>query len=192
MSQKKFNYQWMTYHLRHDANLVTDANGWVDIYSVAKLSPDYSHIHIDEIIEDILNHVKVSNKTRFAIKDEDECIYIRATNGHSIGLTDPIIQRVLQNHNFPWIIHVTTCDAWKKIQSYGGLSKMSRDYVHFAINHTHLRVYKKEDTVYLYLDINAMMHDGYELYITSNDVVLSMVDVPLRYLTEGSRPFIDT
>jgi hypothetical protein len=51
-------------------------------------------------------------------------------------------------------------------------------------------LYQKEQWLqaYLYLDMKTFINDGNELWITTNNVIGSRVDVPLRYLSVGSRP----
>lgn len=172
---------WMSYNLRHNAKLLTDPSGWVSIETLAKLSPEVS-LSTAKRIENIIKTVEKDKKTRFCISADGTLI--RATNGHSVDLAKPIMTRVLSDNSIPWMVHATTNEAWVKIQEYGGLSRMSRDYVHFAIDFPHLRPFD----IYLYLDSKSFIDDGNELWITSNNVIASMNDVPIRYLVAGPKP----
>jgi RNA:NAD 2'-phosphotransferase (TPT1/KptA family) len=177
----KVKVNWMSYHLRHNANILTDPSGWVTIKSLASLSPEVT-LTTDQKIEKIMKTVNNDKKNRFIISSDSA--FIRATNGHSVDLTNPVMRRITSDDIFPWVIHATTKEAWSKIQEYGSLSRMSRDYVHFAIIFPHLR----SSDVYLYFDIQSFINDGNELWMTTNRVLASMVDVPIRYLSVGSRP----
>jgi RNA:NAD 2'-phosphotransferase (TPT1/KptA family) len=173
---------WMSYNLRHNKIILTDPSGWVKMETLANLSPDRNLYSISVIVDNMLVVVSKDKKNRYALNYDSSMI--RATNGHSVKLTDSIMRRLNANESFEWVIHATTKESWEKIQQYGALSRMSRDYVHFAIVPSHLRNFD----IYLYLDMKTFINDGNELWITTNNVIGSLVDVPLRYLSVGSRP----
>ena len=176
---------WISFRLRHDLDLLTEPSGWVDLERLARFSPDYRRRSIEEIIAGIVTTTQHDKKGRYEI----DGTRIRATNGHSVKLTQPIMRRINIGENFPWAVHGTTTSAWARIQASGGLSKMTRDYVHFAVDHAHFRPSSQID-VHLYLDVESMLRDGRELFMTTNGVLGSVDDVPLRYLTVGNRPVV--
>jgi RNA:NAD 2'-phosphotransferase (TPT1/KptA family) len=122
---------WMSYHLRHNKTILTDPSGWVKMETLANLSPDKKLYSISMIVDNMLVVVSKDKKNRYALNYDSSMI--RATNGHSVKLTDSIMKRLNANESFEWVIHATTKESWEKIQQYGALSRMSRDYVHFAI-----------------------------------------------------------
>jgi RNA:NAD 2'-phosphotransferase (TPT1/KptA family) len=173
---------WMSYNLRHNKKILTDPSGWVKMETLANLSPDKKLYNISVIVDNMLVVVSKDKKKRYALNCDSSMI--RATNGHSVKLTDSIMKQLNANESFEWVIHATTKESWEKIQQYGALSRMSRDYVHFAFVPSHLRIFD----IYLYLDMKTFINDGNELWITTNNVIGPRVDVPLRYLSVGSRP----
>lgn len=177
----------MSYHLRHNPNLLTDPSGWVTLEALSKFSPDYPRIRESQIIDKIIDVVGNDKKGRYALNDEKSCI--RATNGHSVALTSPIMRRVSKDEHFLWAVHGTNEEAWVNIQQHGGLSRMTRDYIHFAVNPAHFRP-DNQIEIFLYLDVVAMIDDGRELLMTTNGVLASEADVPLQYLSVGPKPKI--
>jgi RNA:NAD 2'-phosphotransferase (TPT1/KptA family) len=176
--------RWMSYNLRHNKELITDPSGWVLLTILAKLSPDYPKMDIIDIISKIQNDVKNDSKSRYDIDGD----YIRATNGHSVSLRAPIMYKLSDGNSFPWAVHGTTNASWIQIQKYGGLSRMNRDYIHFAVDKKHFRP-DSQIEIYLYLDIITMLTVGHELYVTTNGVLLSIEDIPLEFLSIGPKPW---
>lgn len=176
---------WISFRLRHDADLLTEPSGWVDLERLARLSPDYPRRSIEEIITGIVTTSQHDKKGRYEL----DGTRIRATNGHSVRLTQPVMRRINIGENFEWAVHGTNTSAWTKIQSSGGLSRMTRDYVHFAVECVHFRPSSQVD-IHLYLDVESMLRDGHALFMTTNGVLASVDDVPLRYLTVGKRPVL--
>jgi RNA:NAD 2'-phosphotransferase (TPT1/KptA family) len=158
-----------------------DSCGWVDIDDLISLSPITKNTY-QENLKYIQDEVKKDKKGRFEIIRNK----IRATNGHSVLLEKPIMTPITQN-KFAWVVHLTTESSWEKIQKCGFLQKMSRDYIHFAIKIAHLRN-TPQHNVYLYLHTEQLLQDGYKLFITTNSVIGSFEDIPIRYLSVGSRP----
>jgi putative RNA 2'-phosphotransferase len=171
---------WIAYNLRHNKLIKMDESGWVEIDILIALSPcrnDYQ-----KILKDIHYVVRNDKKGRFEIIGNK----IRATNGHSVMLKEPIMTKVTQN-KFAWVVHGTTKTSWEKIQESGFLKKMNRDYIHFAIDSAHLRN-ESQVEIYLYLQIEQLLKDGYNLFETTNSVIISFQDIPLKYLYIGERP----
>ena len=173
---------WVAYNLRHNAMLKMDESGWVDINDLIALSPCIKNDY-PTILKQIQKIVSIDKKKRFEIEGHK----IRATNGHSVMLKKPIMTKITSAYKFAWVVHGTTEDSWKKIQESGFLKKMNRDYIHFAIDSSHLRNESSVE-IYLYLQIDELLKDGYELFITTNNVVASIQDIPIQYLSLGKRP----
>jgi putative RNA 2'-phosphotransferase len=171
---------WIAYNLRHNKLIKMDESGWVEIDFLIALSPCRNNYQ--QILKDIHYVVRNDKKGRFEIIGNK----IRATNGHSVLLNKPIMTPITEN-KFAWVVHGTTIFSWKKIQESGFLKKMNRDYIHFAIDSSHLRN-ESQVEIYLYLQIDELLRDGYKLYITTNNVVASIQDIPIQYLFIGERP----
>ena len=173
---------WISYNLRHNKSLNMDSCGWVDINDLISLSPP-SKNNKDEIYKLLQDVVKKDKKERYEIIGNK----IRATNGHSVLLGNTIMVPITIQDTFTWVVHGTTETSWNEIQKSGFLKKMNRDYIHFAIDSAHLRNETRVE-IYLYLHIEQLLQDGYKLFKTTNSVVGSFEDIPVKYLYVSDRP----
>lgn len=173
---------WISYNLRHNKLIKMDSCGWVDINDLILLSPITKNTY-QENLKYIHDDVKQDKKGRVEIIGNK----IRATNGHSVLLGTPIMTPITTQNKFAWVIHLTTESSWENIQKCGFIKKMSRCYVHFAIDIAHLRN-TPQHNVYLYLHTEQLLQDEYKLFITTNNVIASFEDIPIRYLSVGSQP----
>ena len=171
---------WMSYNLRHNKMLEMDSSGWVHLNDLISLCPPPED-NKDKILKIIKNAVKNDKKCRYEIIGNK----IRATNGHSVSLCNTIMTSITKNDKFDWVVHGTSEASWKVIQENGCLKKMTRDYIHFAIKREHLR---NQSQIYLYLCVEQLLEDGYNLFMTSNSVIGSIEDIPLKYLYVGDSP----
>ncbi len=173
---------WISYNLRHNKLIKMDSCGWVDINELILLSPITKNTY-QENLKYIHDDVKQDKKGRVEIIGNK----IRATNGHSVLLQTPIMTPITTQNKFAWVVHGTTETSWEKIQECGFLKKMNRDYIHFAVESAHLRNESRVQ-IYLYLHIEQLLQDGYTLFKTTNSVVGSFEDIPLKYLYVGTDP----
>ena len=127
-------------------------------------------------IDDIKKAVETNDKQRFALKEEDGKLYIRANQGHSHKVASKIKQEeLLTKLTDPLsIVHGTSFKAYEAIKIIG-LKRFSRSHVHFNIyddnyNKTPLRENRR---VLIHLNMEMAMNDGIEFYISQNNVVLS-------------------
>lgn len=81
---------------------------------------------------------------------------IRAVQGHSIPLEQPLLEPVLDAGAVPLAVHITSEEGWAAIQASGELRAMSRTHVHFATEPRHLRR-NAWASVLLRLDLAAAM-----------------------------------
>ena len=173
---------WISYNLRHNQTIDMDNSGWVHISDLISLCPPPGG-HRDEILKIIQNAVKNDKKGRYEIMGNK----IRATNGHSVSLCNTIMTPITKNDKFDWVVHGTSEKSLKLIQESGCLKRMTRDYIHFAIKREHLRS-ESQVQIYLYLCVEQLLQDGYKLFKTTNSVIGSFEDIPLKYLHIGDRP----
>lgn len=173
---------WISYNLRHNQMLEMDDSGWVHISDLISLCPPPED-NSEKILKIIQNAVKNDKKGRYEIIGNK----IRATNGHSVSLCNTIMTPITKNDKFEWVVHATSEASWKLIQEIGCLKKMTRDYIHFAIKREHLRN-QSFVQIYLHLHVEELLRDGYNLFKTTNSVIGSFEDIPLKYLCVGDRP----
>ncbi|KAG9284402.1 hypothetical protein G9A89_023659 [Geosiphon pyriformis] len=85
---------------------------------------------------DIKEAVQNNDKQRYKLVEEVSELggskwFIRANQGHSIQVEQLELVRITDPTLFPQVIHGTYMTNWKSIESKG-LSKMSRNHIHFA------------------------------------------------------------
>ena len=158
----------LSYLLRHDSeDLSMDKYGYVpvdDILTKVSITLD----ELNSIVED-------DNKNRFNIKDNKIC----ARQGHTLNVK--IEKYVIKNPKVYY--HGTSKDNLKSILKYG-LKSMQRQYVHLSddINtakNVGLRYAKKNhNLVILKVDGFRMKVDGFILYKSTNDVILTEKVLP--------------
>jgi 2'-phosphotransferase len=134
--------------------------------------------------EEVTTVVTGSDKQRFAIILIDGKEYIRANQGHSIPVPDLELKRITSIEDIPKsettsegiVVHGTYRNAWKSIKKQG-LSKMTRNHIHFAVGtpgESHvISGMRSSCQVLVYVDIAAALADGVDFFLSENHVVLS-------------------
>ena len=163
--------------LRHkalDYNLNIDSNGFIDCNELLNL-PCLKFITID----DILDMSAISEKKRFTIKLVNRKYYIAANQGHSIkinsSLWKPITLENYDQYKNKEIIHGSFLRAKDKILNEG-ISKMKRIHIHFTTKIDPNKVIsgiRRSCEIYIYIDMEKALQDGYEFFESPNGVILS-------------------
>ena len=182
--RKTFLSQKLACFLRHRAHKMGidyDRYGGIPIEIIVSLN-DFTIYNIT--CNDIHNIVNSSPKKRFAIYRDDEGIEcVCATQGHSYKvqlfgsklITERTLQKLHINPNT--IVHGTYSETLPSILESGGLSKMGRTHIHFAIDIPESQVVisgmRKSCNVLIFIDICAALRDGYEFILSQNKVVLT-------------------
>jgi 2'-phosphotransferase len=174
----------LTSLLRHQApkkGIDYDRYGGIPIDTIVSLK-DFTKYNIAS------NHIRyiVSScpKKRFAIYSDDEGIErVCATQGHSYKvqlfgsklITESTLQKLHINPHT--IVHGTYNETLPSILESGGLSKMGRTHIHFAIDvpESHLVIsgMRKSCDILIFIDIYTALRDGYEFVLSQNKVVLT-------------------
>ncbi len=162
---------WLLRHHVVDQGLTITTDGYVLCEDVLKIN-QFSNFTID----DIKNAVATNDKQRFALKEENNKLYIRANQGHSHIVASKIKQEeLLTKLTEPLlIVHGTTLKAYDEIK-LSGLKKIGRSHVHFNIydDKFHTTPIRENRRYLIHLDMKMAMNDGIEFYISQNNVVLS-------------------
>ena len=169
--------KYLSLVLRHHPDKIgikLDPHGWVAIEELLKAAKN----HKFPIWEtELYTVVENSDKKRFSI--DPSGTIIRANYGHSVKVDlqlEPQIPPGILYHGT--VIHVI--DSIKKT----GLQKMSRNHVHLSNDITIARnVAKRRNgkSIVLVVDAMAMSEDGYNFYLSHNNVWL-VDEVPTKYL----------
>lgn len=129
-------------------------------------------------------------RPRFNYKDaiqldesvEANVLCIRANQGHSLQFIDAdlLLQRLSEDdllQHVPMMVHGTYWDAWQSIQATGGLSKMTRNHIHFATGLPRddgvISGMRRSCEVYIYIDIAKCVRDQVPIYQSANGVLLT-------------------
>ena len=157
-----------------------DVHGWVDVSQLIdnvnaagkySLSPDFLH----EI-------VRTDDKQRYRFSSDGA--RIKACQGHSIPWVIPEMEwREPPQH----LYHGTTADAWAKIRSSGGISRMKRHAVHMQADEKKAWQSARrwhQTPVVLKIDAAQMFADDIAFGITENDVWCCDA-VPVEYIIEA-------
>lgn len=128
--------------------------------------------------------VSDSDKQRFALITIDGKEYVRANQGHSFPVPDLELKRITKVEDIPTgensaegvVVHGTYRSAWKLIKQ-SGLSKMTRNHIHFAIGtpgESHvISGMRSTCQVLIYVDVAKAIADGIDFFLSENQVVLS-------------------
>ena len=126
-------------------------------------------------IETLLFVIENDEKNRFQYKFENEILCVRARQGHRNhvgGVLDDWVE-ILQG-SIEIAVHGTSREALSMILQPGnGLSKMDREWIHFAPRIDNESGFRKNSKVAIYLNIQKCLDDGIKLYLTGNNVILS-------------------
>lgn len=117
-------------------------------------------LHTALFLRDICNKLQ----KRFVLDEDSDPPKIRAAQGHSVDIAEPVFVQVLQAETVPVAIHHTSSEGcacsctnmlphahaccsldlfpycrWQAIQQSGELRRMARTHIHFATEPHHLR-----------------------------------------------------
>lgn len=151
-----------------------DSEGFIKISDILA-SPKFQKYTLD----DVLHVVDTDNKSRYTIKtDSKGDLYIRANQGHSIPIENLELKEITSASDLPEgvAIHGTFKKLWPSIKTQG-LSRMSRNHIHFSIglpssNHV-ISGMRNNSDLFIYVDIEKAIADGIKFYLSRNNVVLS-------------------
>ena len=132
-------------------------------------------------------------------------IYIGCNQGHTTGIVRPIESyhqlTMVELSCLGWIFHVTDHKFVNSIFEHG-LKKCNRDTLHFMYDNDSSPGYIRkgpgtkpprqyDSTRYCVLKTTMLVRDGYDLFLTSNGVVLIYDDIPCQYFEiVGDFPYL--
>ena len=163
--------------LRHNKGISRNDNGYTNISVIVSMFNLKDNFQLK-----LRNIVNSDNKSRFGVlckngkelcenlTEEDIITHIRANQGHSCDVK--INMEKITDPNTT-MIHGTDYKAWNIIQTKG-LSKMKRDYIHFAegLPGKVKSGMRPNSKVLIYIDVGKVLNDGIQIYKSSNGVIL--------------------
>ena len=162
----------LSYLLRHNPkDLNMDKDGYVQVSTLL------NKIGITKNQLDII--VENNDKKRFAYSPDES--KIRASQGHTIKVDVGLDLKRPKS----FLYHGTTTDNLRSIMETG-LSKMKRNHVHLTDDYDTAvavgkRYSKDKNPMILEIDAQKMIDDGYDIYISENNVWL-IENVPPEYI----------
>ena len=164
--------KYLSYLLRHHPEtlkLKMDNNGWVSVDELlTKINAETQYsISLDELKE----VVERNDKKRFAFRDNNWGLFIRAVQGHSLSSVNMKYKSVKP----PKILYHGTAYRFVDSIMKSGILAMKRQYVHLSSDYdTAVSVGIRHGKVkVLIVDAEKMYNDGVEFYKSENGIWLT-------------------
>ena len=167
----------MSYMLRHctDPFYIDLNGGWADVNKIIRALkeryPDVTRSVVEQIVAQ-------DEKGRYSFNDSGT--KIRANQGHSIA-----VDVELEKKTPPAVLYHGTGEKYASSIDEQGLIPKSRLYVHLSSDvETAKKVGSRHGKPVVYtVDCAAMTADGYQFYLSANNVWLTK-EVPIHYLNK--------
>ena len=170
----------MSYLLRHGLvkeGLTVSRDGYVLVDEVLKWLNAHGH---GLTVTDIRDIVRADKKTRFALDESTGCLRIRANQGHSVELEQPVLSPYLTEGQ---VLHCTLLVHENDIRRTG-LSPMGRTHVHMImIDGSSWHMCRPSSDLYIFVDTTRARAAGLEFFLSDNGVVLCPTVIPPEFLT---------
>lgn len=193
----------LSWALRHGApelGLEMSPDGYVRLSDLLKCpTPKFNGKWTEK---DVRAVVETNDKQRFKLEtrtvgeEQSEVLFIRANQGHSIPGIDPhqlLTPVPPEELSSLTIVHGTFLDKWKKHIQKQGLSRMSRNHIHFASglpkDKQVISGMRKSCDVYICVDGDHCAREGIQFFRSDNGVLLTAgVDnegiLPLSFVSQ--------
>lgn len=161
---------FMSKVLRHEPDVIgikLDENGWVGL---DEFNDKLKNVFKDISIEKIKYIVNKDDKQRYSILDNK----IRANQGHNSKLNVNLeFKKIIPNTN----LYHGTIDKFIDSIKDNGLLPQSRQYVHLSSSlkiakNVAKRRINEGNIVIIEIDVEKMINDGYNFYLSDNNVFL--------------------
>ena len=164
--------------LRHKPQVIgitLDEHGWADVKELIDgVNRSEGHYLDQELLEEI---VRTDEKQRYSFNEDHSLI--RANQGHSIP-----VDVELEKRTPPDILWHGTGEKYVASIKEGGLLPKTRLYVHLSSDmETATKVGSRHGKPVVFrVDCRQMEQDGYEFFLSANNVWLTK-EIPAAYLT---------
>jgi len=137
------------------------------------------------------------DKNRFSLCTCEGELWIRANQGHTIRTVQDskLLRPITDPKEVSCCVHGTYLFAWPEIVACGGLSRMTRNHIHFAPRPPGadcvISGVRADAEVAIYISVTSAMAAGIEFLRSANDVLLTRGDergmVPLKHFERAVR-----
>jgi RNA:NAD 2'-phosphotransferase (TPT1/KptA family) len=171
----------LTWYLRHGAQS-TRPDGFVLIRDMLE---DPALRAGGVTVDNVLELCEKDTKGRFAVRDENGALFIRATQGHSLASVDleQLMTPIESAAEVPVAVHGTYMDALRNIVRSGGLNRMSRQAIQMAVgmpDDPEVRSgIRRSVEVLIYVDVGRAMSQGLPFFRPENNVICCPGPIPL-------------
>lgn len=164
----------LSYILRHGAAKegLEMSEGFVFVDDLLKLRQfkKYSEDDVKRVVAD-------NDKKRFALRNDPVTnrLQIRANQGHTMQVDDLELDPITDHTETSVVVHGTYRDCWPQIKAQG-LSKMSRNHIHFAPGEPGkegvISGMRRSCEVLIFINLEKAISDGFKFYRSANNVIL--------------------
>ncbi|GFQ83020.1 tRNA 2'-phosphotransferase 1 [Trichonephila clavata] len=164
---------WLLRHGAESQGLKLDDAGFVDVQALLNLK-----VCENISLSDIKRVVEHNDKQRFTLRynENENCLLIRANQGHSLKVNDDALLTLLTEENVPHTVYHGTFFSKLKCIREQGLNRMNRNHVHFAsklpTEDTGENKMRHNIQAVVGVDTLKAMKDGYKFYKSDNEVIL--------------------
>ncbi|KAJ4951323.1 hypothetical protein NE237_028155 [Protea cynaroides] len=167
-------------HMASELNLDIRSDGYVKVHDLLKLNiKTFANIPLrSHTVDDVREAVRIDNKQRFGLMEENGELFIRANQGHTIETieSESLLKPILSAEEVPVCVHGTYKKNLESILQ-SGLKRMERLHVHFAsglpMDGDVISGMRRNVNVLIFLDVRKALEDGMKLYISENKVILT-------------------
>ncbi|CAL1273277.1 unnamed protein product [Larinioides sclopetarius] len=162
---------WLLRHGAESQGLNLDEGGFIDVQKVLNLK-QFEKISVD----DVKRVVEQNDKKRFTLRYNENCLQIRANQGHTLKVNDDALLNLLTEEDVPQVVyHGTYLSKLKNIR-LNGLSRMKRNHIHFTPKFpgdgSVISGMRSNCEVVIVVDTLKAIKDGLKFYSSDNEVIL--------------------
>uniref|UniRef100_A0A1X7VGV5 2'-phosphotransferase n=2 Tax=Amphimedon queenslandica TaxID=400682 RepID=A0A1X7VGV5_AMPQE len=174
--------KFLSYICRHGAEkkgLTVQEGGYINVDDILELREARKNGYS---VSDVQRVVANYPKQRFSLRskpNDDGKLQICANQGHSLEVKGLDLVPILRPEEAPVVVHGTYRRAWEQIKKQG-LSKMSRNHVHFAAGLPGedgvISGMRSSCQILIYIDMKKALEGGLLFYRSANNVILCSGD----------------
>ncbi|GBN29967.1 tRNA 2'-phosphotransferase 1 [Araneus ventricosus] len=162
---------WLLRHGADSQGVILDEGGFMDVQKVLNLK-QFKNFTVD----DIKRVVEQNEKKRFTLRCNENCLQIRANQGHTLKVDDDALLNLLTEEDVPQVVYHGTYLSKLKNIKLKGLSKMKRNHIHFTPRFpgdgSVISGMRSSCEVVIGVDTLRAMKDGFKFYKSDNEVIL--------------------
>ncbi|XP_017074172.1 tRNA 2'-phosphotransferase 1 [Drosophila eugracilis] len=165
---------WLLRHGAKSEGIPIQSDGFVSVSDLQE-HPRYTSFTLEKLKQ----IASADTKQRYSLRwNPERGIYeIRANQGHSLPVVESEasgLEKITHMAEVPMAVHGTYYRHWEAIR-ITGLSRMTRNHVHFATSdktNCILSGFRSDCQILIYLNVEKVLADGIPIYRSNNNVLL--------------------